>query len=50
MSLPSDYVYDVFFSYKRHGLTLDWTRLVHTRLEFWLTQEIAVREAKLFVD
>jgi|ERR1700728_349927 len=50
MSPHADYVYDVFFSYKRHGLTLDWTRLVHTRLKFWLTQEIAVREAKLFVD
>jgi hypothetical protein len=22
---PGDYKYDVFFSYKRHGLTLDWT-------------------------
>jgi len=30
-----DYVYDVFFSYKRHSLTLEWTRWVYTRLRFW---------------
>ena len=46
---PGDYKYDVFFSYKRHGLTLDWTREVHKRLQFWLTQEIG-RESTLFVD
>jgi len=45
-----DYVYDVFFSYKRHILTLEWTRWVHARLRFWLTQELAVPEARLFMD
>jgi hypothetical protein len=44
-----DYEYDVFFSYKRHSLTLEWTREVHKRLQFWLTQEIG-RETNLFVD
>jgi hypothetical protein len=29
MPPPADYEYDVFFSYKRHSLTLDWTRGVH---------------------
>ena len=46
----TDYEYDVFLSYKRHGLTLDWTRQVCQRLQFWLTQELGGREAKLFVD
>jgi hypothetical protein len=32
---PQDYQYDVFFSYKRHSLTLEWTREVHKRLQFW---------------
>jgi hypothetical protein len=50
MSPPSNYEHDVFFSYKRHGLTLEWTRQVHTRLKFWLTEERGGREAKLFVD
>jgi hypothetical protein len=50
MSPPSDYAWDVFFSYKRHDLTLNWTRWVYTRLRFWLTQELGVPEAKLFMD
>ena len=33
-----------------HNLTLEWTRQVHTRLQFWLTQEIGDRPASLFVD
>ena len=45
-----DYQYDVFFSYRRHSLTLEWTREVHKRLQFWLTQEIGDRPASLFVD
>jgi len=45
----ADYEYDVFFSYKRHSLTLDWTRGVHRRLKLWLTEELN-REAQLFVD
>lgn len=47
---PADYEFDVFFSYKRHSLTLEWTRSVHKRLQFWLTQELGGREAELFVD
>jgi hypothetical protein len=50
MPLPSDYEYDVFFSYKRHSLTLEWTRGVHTRLKYWITQELGGEEARLFVD
>jgi len=45
----ADYSHDVFFSYRRHSLTLDWTRGVHRRLQFWLTQELG-RDAKVFVD
>jgi hypothetical protein len=32
--VAQDYEYDVFFSYKRHRLTLRWTREVHTRLHY----------------
>src|ERR1035441_2350496 len=41
MAPPGDYKYDVFFSYKRHGLTLDWTRRTHGLLQRWLTEELA---------
>jgi hypothetical protein len=47
---PAGYAYDVFFSYKRHGLTLEWTRQVHARLKFWLGLELGGREPSLFVD
>jgi hypothetical protein len=47
---PSDYKYDVFFSYKRHELTKDWTREVYQRLQYWLTQELNVPEAQVFFD
>lgn len=43
------YAYDVFFSYKRHRLTRDWTRGVHDRLKYWIMQE-AGREVQMFVD
>ena len=46
---PADYAYDVFFSYKRHSLTLDWTRGVYRRLELWLSEELN-RPAQMFVD
>ncbi len=46
----NDYAYDVFFSYKRHNITLDWTRRVHRLLQFWLSQEIHDREVEIFVD
>jgi hypothetical protein len=49
MAAHVDYKFDVFFSYKRNSLTLDWTRMVHQRLRFWLSEEIN-RDAILFVD
>lgn len=49
-SSRSDYEYDVFFSYKRQVLTRDWIRGVHQRLQHWLQEEIADREARMFVD
>jgi hypothetical protein len=48
--MPLDYEYDVFFSYKRHRLTLDWMSGVHKRLQLWLQEEIPDREVKVFVD
>lgn len=47
---PSDYEYDVFFSYKRHTLTLDWTVGVHSRLRYWIEQEVGGRTVKMFID
>jgi hypothetical protein len=49
MTVPNDYIYDVFFSYKRHELTAEWTRRVHDHLKLWLSQEIQ-RPAEMFVD
>jgi len=48
--LPIDYEFDVFFSYKRHSLTLDWTRGVQHRLKYWIMQEAGGREVRMFVD
>ena len=45
-----DYEYDVFFSYKRHDLTLNWTREVSQRLKLWLTEELGGTQAEVFVD
>jgi hypothetical protein len=51
MSLSaSDYTYDVFFSYKRHSLTLDWTRGVQNRLKYWIMQSCGGRDVRMFVD
>lgn len=50
MTPTTDYEYDVFFSYKRHGLTLDWIRGVHRRLQLWVQEEVPNREVRLFVD
>src|ERR1700679_3339407 len=51
MPAPSiDYEFDVFFSYKRHNLTLHWMRGVHHRLKYWITQETGGREVRMFVD
>lgn len=44
-----DYAYDVFFSYKRHDLTVGWTRNVQEHLKLWLSQEIE-RPVNMFVD
>jgi len=48
--MSDDYQYEVFLSYKRHNLTLDWTRQVTQRLKLWLTEELGGREARIFVD
>jgi hypothetical protein len=46
----SDYEYDVFFSYKKDPLITDWIANVVSRLEFWLTQELGGRPARIFID
>jgi hypothetical protein len=48
--MMADYEYDVFFSYKRHALTLDWTVGVHSRLRYWIEQEVGGRPVKVFID
>jgi hypothetical protein len=48
--MPDDYQHDVFFSYKRHDLTLNWTRQVSQRLQLWITEELGGTPAKIFVD
>ncbi len=47
--LANDYEYDVFFSYKRQELTLNWTREVFSRLSLWLSEELN-QKARLFLD
>jgi hypothetical protein len=48
---PSNYKYDVFFSYKRHDLTRDWTREVHNRLKYFIMQTGLVdHELETFID
>jgi hypothetical protein len=49
-SPPSGYEYDVFFSYKRHDLTRDWTVGVHNRLKYWIMQEVNAPDVKMFLD
>ena len=44
-----DYEYDIFFSYKRHDESLDWTRRVAGKLRYWVSQELN-REVRMFVD
>jgi hypothetical protein len=44
-----EYQYDVFFSYKRHSLTLEWTKGVVRLLRLWLEHEVG-REISVFVD
>ena len=51
MPLPAaGYEFDVFFSYKRHALSIDWTRRVSTLFKFYLSHELNVPEARVFVD
>ncbi len=45
----TDYLYDVFFSYKRSPEIRDWTRRVHSKLKFWVGQRMD-REPKFFFD
>ena len=45
-----DYKHDIFFSYKRDSLTLDWHRWVKDRLVHWLTQEVGGRRIDCFMD
>lgn len=47
---PSDYVYDVFFSYKRNPMSASWNRWVYDQLRFWLTEELGGRPANIFMD
>ena len=45
----TDYAYDVFFSYKRHGQTAEWARNVQKLLDLWLSEEMR-RPVTMFVD
>jgi hypothetical protein len=45
----ADYEYEVFFSYHRDKLILDWIIEVENRLKFWLTQELG-QAARIFLD
>jgi len=44
-----DYEWDIFFSYKRHPESMDWTRRVAEKLRYWVSQELS-REVQMFVD
>jgi hypothetical protein len=51
--MPSDnheYEYDVFFSYPRDALTQEWVAKVVALLRYWLRQELADRDSKIFLD
>jgi hypothetical protein len=50
LSPANDYEFDVFFSYKRHPQSLEWTRQVTAKLRFFLSQELNVTEMRMFVD
>ena len=47
--MPDNYEHDVFFSYRRNKLVIDWSVEVVHRLTFWLSQELD-RDAKIFFD
>jgi hypothetical protein len=44
------YVYDVFFSYKRHPESDDWHEKVKDKLQFWLMQELKQKDVRIFFD
>src|SRR4051812_20055780 len=44
------YLYEAFFSYKRHTLTDEWHRELMTRIQFWLSQDLGVQDAPVFFD
>lgn len=44
------YEYDVFFSYKHDGQSLDWNKRVKDQLGFWLTQEMGGIPSRIFMD
>jgi|ERR1039458_5314020 hypothetical protein len=48
--MPENYEYDVFFSYKRHPLTRNWTKKVRDLFEYWLTQELGKPDVRMFFD
>lgn len=51
MAAPNDYSYDVFISYTRSDVITPWViNYFHKHLNNWLTQELGVREARIFVD
>jgi len=48
--MAGEYEYDVFFSYKRLDLSLEWTRQVSKVLKHWLTEELGGHQARVYID
>ena len=46
----AEYLFDVFFSYKRDPESDEWHAAVVRQLEFWLRKEINVPKARIFFD
>jgi hypothetical protein len=44
------YEYKAFFSYKRHPLTDEWHTELMVRIQFWLSQELAIQDVPIFFD
>jgi hypothetical protein len=44
------YEYKAFFSYKRHSLTDEWHSELMVRIQFWLSQELAIQDVPIFFD
>lgn len=45
-----DYLYDMFFSYKRDEQTNSWHAEVVAKIKYWLSQEIDSTEVRIFFD